>query len=119
MTIHTDVTTLSRLYPLFKEAGIEGVLSGDFDSIKDLTYPALVAAMLSCGKISEICAIITGSELYTRPEPDPAAIAQTLAWDQCSREECMGVIVPFLIDITVGPLDLSELAKQAKQVAQK
>ncbi len=102
MKIHTDVTTLSRLYPLFKDAGIEGVLTGDFSAIQNLTLPDIAARLLAAGSFPEICSIITRSEVYI-PD-DPAQSPKN--WDACSREECLGIIIPFVIDITIGPLNL-------------
>ena len=98
MKIRTDVTTLSRLYPLFEDAGIEGILSGDFDNIKDLTYPELCGKLLKGGRLAEICEIISGSE--TDPETG-------IPWGDLSREGALGVVVPFFIDITIGPLELN------------
>lgn len=106
MKLHTDVTTLSKLYPLFKEAGLEGVLSGDYSTLSGLTYPALCAALLAAGSLPEICSIITRSEQFVPENQDPGAVTVSIPWAEASREDCMGVIVPFLIDITVGPLDL-------------
>lgn len=111
MRIHTDVTTLSKLYPLFDDAGIAGILTGDFEAIKDLSYSSLCGALLSRGRIAEICQIITASDVYVSEPEDPSAVAQNKAWAECSREECMGVIVPFLIDISVGPLPSEQIAK--------
>ncbi len=82
MKIHTDVTTLSRLYPLFKEAGIEGVLTGDFSLIQDLTLPDLAARFLASGSMPQICAIITKSDAYI--SDDPAQPPKS--WELCSRD---------------------------------
>ncbi len=111
MKIRTDVTTLSKLYPIFEDAGISGILTGDFDTIKDLSYSSLCGALLSGGRISEVCQIITGSEVYTVESEDPAAVPMNKVWAECTREECMGVIVPFLIDISVGPLPSDQITK--------
>lgn len=108
MKLHTDVTTLSKLYPLFKDAGLEGILSGDYASLSALTYPALCAALLAAGSLPEICSIITQSETFVPEDQDPGAVVISIPWAEASREDCMGVIVPFLIDITVGPLDLKQ-----------
>jgi len=107
MKINTDITTLSRLFPLFEKAGMEGVLSGNLEQIKELTYPDICAALLKAGDLAEICQIITGSETYV-PEDgtDPKPFSAT------SREEALGVVVPFLIDITVGPLSLPLMPQQ-------
>lgn len=108
MKLHTDITTLSKLYPLFKEAGLEGVLSGDYSTLSDLTYPALCAALLAAGSLPEICSIITKCETFVPENQDPTAVQTSIPWAEASREDCMGVIVPFLIDITVGPLELKQ-----------
>lgn len=108
MQIHTDVTTLSRLYPLFKAADLEGVLSGDYSTFSALTYPGLCAALLAAGSLPEICSIITRSEHLIPDNQDPGAVLSRIPWAEASREDCMGVVVPFLIDITVGPLDLKQ-----------
>lgn len=102
MKIHTDVTTLSRLYPLFKEAGIEGVLSGDLSQISELTFPDLCGKLLLKGHLPEICETITRSELCLEDDAEPTL------WANASREACLGVLIPFLIDITVGPLELKQ-----------
>lgn len=104
MKIKTDITTLSRLFPLFEKAGIEGVLSGNLEQIKELSYPDICAALLKAGDLAEICQLITGSEVC-----DPEAGGEPKAWTEVSREEALGVVVPFLIDITVGPLELPAL----------
>jgi hypothetical protein len=102
MKIHTDVTTLSRLYPLFKDAGIEGVLTGDFSLIQDLTLPDLAARFLASGAMPQICAIITKAHAYISDAP----AQPPKSWELCSCEECLGIILPFVIDITIGPLNL-------------
>lgn len=117
MKLHTDVTTLSKLYPLFKETGLEGVLSGDFSQIQNLTFPSLTSALLCSGSLPEICSIITRSEYFTPEDQDPGTIAVSIPWVDASLEACMGVIVPFLIDIAVGPLNLKDLANQAPPMA--
>lgn len=111
MKLHTDVTTLSQLYPLFEKAKLGGMLTGDFEAVKDLTLPKLAAQLLGTGKVAEICQIITKSEVY---EPDPNDPGNDLnltpkPWGECTLEECLGVIVPFFIDITVGPIDLARV----------
>jgi len=47
MRVKTDITTLSRVYPFFAEAGIEGILTGEYSKIKDLSYSGLCGALLS------------------------------------------------------------------------
>ena len=109
MKLHTDVTTLSQLYPLFEKAKLEGMLTGDFEVIKDLTLPKLSTQLLATGSIAEICEIITKSEAY---EPEPLEEGDPIEpkpWGECTLEECLGVIVPFFIDITVGPIDLARV----------
>jgi hypothetical protein len=123
MKLYTDVTTLSQLYPLFAKAGLEGMLTGDFETYKDLTLPKLSAKLLRTGKMAEICTIITRSEVYIPDpndlengpnghedglnDPDNDLDLTPKPWGECTLEECMGVIVPFFIDITVGPIDLA------------
>ncbi len=101
MKIKTDITTLSKLYPLFEKVGMEGVLSGDIEQIKELTYPNICSALLKGGDLAEICQIITGSEEYV-----PENSLEGKPFSEVSREEALGVVVPFLIDITVGQLEL-------------
>ncbi|GAB1366030.1 hypothetical protein MASR1M36_09010 [Candidatus Cloacimonadaceae bacterium] len=107
MKIKTDITTLSRLYPLFEKAGIEGVLSGNLEQIKDLSYPDICAALLKAGDLAEICEIISGREVF-----EPEGEATPKPWAEVSREEALGVVVPFFIDITVGPLVLPEMSPE-------
>jgi len=111
MNIHTDIKTLSRLYPLFEKAGLAGVLTGDLQEIESLTYPQLCAALLKGGDLPEICQIITGSENFI------ADNQESKPFHEASREEALGVIVPFLIDITVGPLKLPELSPESQNQA--
>lgn len=103
MKIHTDITTLSKLYPLFEKAGISGILSGDFSQIKDMTYPDLAAALLSKGDLSEICQIITKKDEFV------SETQEVIAWEDISREDAMGIIIPFFVDITIGPIELSQI----------
>jgi len=105
MKIRTDVKTLSRLYPIFEEAGIAGVLSGDFEEIKELTYPGLCGKLLKTGRLAEACSIITDSE--TQPD-EASSPGRGKPWEEASREDCMGVIVPFLIDITIGQVEFPD-----------
>lgn len=110
MKIHTDVTSLSRLYQLFKAAHLEGVLAGNYSQIEHLTFPDICAALLAQGQIPEICAIITRSEYYVADPSDSSAEPETkIPWEACSLQQCMGIIVPFLIDITVGPLEFNPM----------
>ncbi len=102
MKIKTDITTLSKLYPIFEDAGIEGVLTGDLEKISQLTFAGLAGVLLKTGRLAEACEIITGESSY---EGNP--------WENTSREVTMGVIIPFLIDITVGPIDLHLLRAEA------
>ncbi|MCK9309118.1 MAG: hypothetical protein M0P99_02465, partial [Candidatus Cloacimonetes bacterium] len=104
MKIKTDITTLSKLYPIFEKAGIEGVLTGDLDKISELKYSDLCGKLLMTGKLAEACELITGSETCDAQEEDN----KPTPWGEASREEALGVIIPFLIDITVGPLKLRE-----------
>lgn len=109
MKLYTDVTTLSKLYPLFKEAGIEGMLTGDFEAFKGITLSNLSGRLLGAGQLPEICEIITKSDAYvpeTLEEEDVAG--EPKPWGECSLEECLGVVLPFFIDITVGPIDLAK-----------
>lgn len=108
MKTKTDITTLSRLFPLFEKAGMEGVLTGNLEQIKELTYPDICAALLKTGDLAEICQIITGSEVYV-----PEDGTETKPFSETSREEALGVVVPFLIDITVGPLALPALTMES------
>ncbi|HOU72672.1 MAG TPA: hypothetical protein PLB85_04745 [Candidatus Syntrophosphaera sp.] len=94
MKIHTDVTTLSKLYPIFQEAGIEGMLTGDLEKIRGYGYPELFAALLQTGGIPEVCALITRSETCVQP-----ASKEKKPWDQCSREETMAVILAFFFSL--------------------
>jgi len=103
MNIKTDITTLSKLYPLFEKAGIEGVINGNYEQIERLSLPDICGALMKTGDLAEICQIITGSDCYL-PENDETPSP----WTQISREAALGVVVPFLIDITVGPLALPE-----------
>lgn len=103
MQIKTDITTLSRLYPLFEKAGIEGVLTGNINKIAELTYPELCAALLKGGDLPEICQIITGSEKYIEE-----GTGETKEWGEISREEALGIVIPFLIGITIGQPALQE-----------
>ncbi len=91
MKIRTDISTLSRLYPLFEEAGIEGVLTGDLEKIAELKYADLCGKLLKTGKLAEICEVIADCGDY-----------QGKAWGEISREEAMGILVPFLVNITTG-----------------
>ncbi|MFA7542747.1 MAG: hypothetical protein WCY84_00095 [Candidatus Cloacimonadaceae bacterium] len=112
MKVYTDVTTLSRLFPLFKEAGIEGVLTGDLSKIKDLDLPDLAGVLLEKGKLPEICEIITKSEVC---EEEGGAVA----WGECSLIQCLGVFVPFVIDITVGPIELNQMLEMAQTTTEE
>lgn len=107
MQIKTDITTLSRLYPLLEKAGIEGVLTGNMEKITQLTFPELCGALLKGGDIPEICQIITGSEKYI---PDNGAEPKN--WENISREEAMMIIIPFLIDITIGQSESKEIVEE-------
>lgn len=124
MKLYTDVTTLSKLYPLFEVAGIEGMLTGDFEEFQGITLSKLAGRFLAAGQLPEICEIITRSEVYI-PDPndlesDPNCQENGLndfdndlnltpkPWCECSLEECLGVVLPFFIDITVGPIDLAK-----------
>lgn len=110
MKIHTDITTLSRLYPLFKEAGLEGVLSGDLSKIKDLDLPGMAGALLAGGNLAEICGIITRSDVH---ESEGGG---SVAWEDASLVQCLEVVVPFVIDITVGPIELNQAVAEAAAV---
>ncbi|HPV14202.1 MAG TPA: hypothetical protein PL126_00965 [Candidatus Cloacimonadota bacterium] len=114
MKLHTDVTTLSKLYPLFKGAGIEGMLTGDVSQIKGYGYPELFGALLKTGAIAEVCALITGSEVYMPEEEgiDPKK------WEDCSREEVMAVILAFFFSM-IGLPDESQILMAALQKHQK
>lgn len=112
MKVYTDVTTLSKLFPLFKEAGIEGVLTGDLGKIKDMDLPDLAGVLLEKGKLPEICEIITKSEVC---EDESGAVA----WGECSLIQCLGVFVPFVIDITVGPIELNQMVKMAETMGEE
>lgn len=104
MKIKTDITTLSKLYPLFEKAGISGVLSGNLQQIKELTYPDLCAALLKAGDLPEICQIITGSEVYV-----PEAGAEPKPFDSVSREEALGVVVPFFHALIIDFAELKQI----------
>lgn len=109
MKIHTDITTLSRLYPLFKTAGLEGVLSGDLSKIKDLDLAGMAGALLESGNLAEICGIISRSDVH---ESEGGSVA----WEDASLVQCLEVIVPFVIDITVGPIELNQAVAEAQAV---
>ncbi len=111
MKIKTDITTLSRVYPLFEEAGIEGILTGDYGKIKDLSFSGLCGALLKSGKIAEICGIITDSEVNEDRENKP--------WSECSLKDCMEVIVPFLYDIIIAPSESEKVPTAEKPVSKK
>jgi hypothetical protein len=111
MKIHTDVTTLSRLYPLFKEAGIEGVLTGDYSTIKDLSYPALCEATLEKKSLPEICEIITKSELYI-PEEEPK---EGIIWSEASLPNCLEVLVRFFYDMAFVLGELRHLNPETRK----
>ncbi|MDD3535710.1 MAG: hypothetical protein PHC50_07360 [Candidatus Cloacimonetes bacterium] len=112
MKVYTDVSTLSSLFPLFKEAGIEGVLTGDLSKIKDLDLPDLAGLLLEKGKLPEICEIITKSDVC---EEETGAVA----WAECSLIQCLGVFVPFVIDITVGPIELNQMLEMAQTTTEE
>lgn len=111
MKIHTDVTTLSRLYPIFNEAGIEGVLTGDFSKIEGYGYQDLFGALLETGNIAAVCKVITRSDTC-----DPPYSAGERAWEECSREETMGVIIAFFLDIIGLHSESQDLLNQLKAV---
>lgn len=104
MKIKTDITTLSKLYPIFEDAGIEGVLTGDLEKIRDLKYSELCGKLLKTGRLADICELITDST-----ENNGAS------WAEASMEEAMGVLVPFLVDITAGPIGLKANPETASQ----
>lgn len=113
MKVYTDVTTLSRLFPLFKEAGIEGVLTGDLGKIKDMDLPDLAGVLLEKGKLPEICEIITKSDVCEGED------GEAVAWGECSLIQCLGVFVPFVIDITVGPIELTQMVEMAETMGEE
>jgi hypothetical protein len=94
MKIKTDISTLSKLYPIFEDAGIEGVLTGDLEKISQLTFAGLAGKLLKTGRLAEACEIISGESTF-----------EGMPWEHVSREDSMGVIIPFLIDTTVGPIE--------------
>lgn len=104
MKIKTDITTLSKLYPLFEKAGIEGVLSGNLEQIKELTYPDICAALLKAGDLPEICQIITGSEVFVSEDG-----AEPKPFDSVSREEALGVVVPFFHALIIDFAELKQI----------
>ena len=110
MKIHTDVSTLSKLYPLFKEAGIEGMLTGDMASIKDYDYPGIFAALLQGGAIAEVCATITRSDSYRAEDGS----IEPKKWEDCSGEEVMAVILAFFFSL-LGLPEESEVMMKALQ----
>lgn len=107
MKIHTDVTTLSRLYPLFKDAGIEGVLTGDYAAIEAYGYSHLFAALLQAGNLPSVCELITRNKTCEAPYSTGSKL-----WPECSREECMGPIIAFFLDIIGLHNESLELQKQ-------
>jgi len=114
MKLYTDVTTLSKLYPLFKEAGIEGMLTGNVSQIKGYGYPELFEALLKTGAIAEVCALITGSDVYA---PDEEGV-EPKRWEDCEREEVMAVILAFFFSM-IGLPDESRIMMAAMQNHQK
>jgi hypothetical protein len=114
MRLYTDVTTLSKLYPLFKAAGIEGMLTGDVAQIKDYGYPELFGALLKTGAIAEVCALITRSEFYV----SDAEGTEPKKWEDCEREEVMAVILAFFF-VLIGLPDESRTVMAALQNHQK
>lgn len=108
MKTKTDITTLSRLFPLFEKAGMEGVLTGNLEQIKELTYPDICAALLKTGDLAEICQIITGSEVYV-----PEDGTETKPFSETSREEALGVVVPFLHALIVDFVELKQIPNLA------
>ncbi len=102
MNIKTDITTLSKLYPLFEEAGMEGMLTGDMESISKLSFPELCGKLLKTGKLAEVCELITGA--------NDNGVA---TWCEVSLEEAMGVVVPFLVSITTGRAESAKKETEA------
>jgi hypothetical protein len=113
MKIHTDVTTLSRLYPIFKEAGIEGVLTGDFSKIEGFGYQEIFGALLQAGNIPEVCKVITRCDTCLPPYS-----SEEKPWEDCSREESMGLIISFFLDIIGLHNESQDLLNQLKSLKQ-
>jgi hypothetical protein len=107
MRVKTDITTLSRVYPFFAEAGIEGILTGEYSKIKDLSYSGLCGALLKSGKLADICEIITGSE---KNEDKGNKL-----WGDCELKECMEVVIPFLYAITVSATESDTVQEEKKE----
>jgi len=108
MKTKTDITTLSRLFPLFEKAGMEGVLTGNLEQIKELNYTDICAALLKTGDLAEICQLITGSEMYV-----PEDGTETKPFSETSREEALGVVVPFLHALIVSFVELKQIPNLA------
>ena len=114
MKLHTDVTTLSKLYPLLKAAGIEGMLTGDVSEVKSYGYPEIFGALLQTGAIPEVCALITKSEVYAPEEEE----VEPKKWEECSREEVMAVILAIFFSM-IGLPDESQILMEALRNQQK
>lgn len=95
MKVFTDITTLSKVYPLFKEAGIEGILTGDLSKMQDVGYSDVCGKLLEHGLLPEVCAIITRSDNYM----DDDSVYE-IAWEQCKLKQSMDVVVSFFLDMS-------------------
>lgn len=95
MKVFTDITTLSKVYPLFKEAGIEGILTGDLSKMQDVGYSDVCGKLLEHGLLPEVCAIITRSDNYM----DDDSVYE-IAWEQCKLKQSMDVVLSFFLDMS-------------------
>lgn len=92
MKVFTDITTLSKVYPLFKEAGIEGILTGDLSKMQDVGFYSLLESLLSHGSIPQICEIITKSEHCVLS-------GISVPWSESNMRECALVLSDFFFSI--------------------
>jgi hypothetical protein len=103
MKIHTDVTSYQTL-PAVQGSTPGRRFSRELQPDRASHFPGYMCRFADQGQIPEICAIITRSEYYVAIRQNSSGEPETkIPWEACSLQQCMGIIVPFLIDITVDP----------------
>lgn len=90
MKVYTNIKTLKAVYATFKDAGIQGLLTGDAESI-----PASVVmdALIENDLMVEALKTITGSEKYVSDEGVESA------WDEVPYAVLNGVLTDFFTGI--------------------